>query len=170
MKIPYPTPPPHPASMRLFPHSPTYSCFPTLAFSYTGASNLHKTKGLSSHWCPTRPSVATYVAGAMGPSHVYSLVGGLVSGSPWVWLIDIVVLPMGLQTPSAPSVLPLIPPLGIPAQSNGWLQRESITSHFKVGLSSNFRVRHIRLDAQVKKHLVNLQWMGVDESVPLDNS
>jgi hypothetical protein len=29
-----------------------------------------------------------------------------------VWLIDIVVLPMGLQTPSAPSVLALSPPLG----------------------------------------------------------
>ena len=32
---------------------------------------------------------------------------------PWeVWLVDIVVLPMGLQTPSAPSVLSLTPPLG----------------------------------------------------------
>ena len=29
-----------------------------------------------------------------------------------VWLVDIVVLPMGLQTPSAPSVLSLTPPLG----------------------------------------------------------
>jgi hypothetical protein len=29
-----------------------------------------------------------------------------------VWLIDIVVLPMGLWTPSAPSVLSLAPPLG----------------------------------------------------------
>ena len=39
--------------------------------------------------------------------------------SPWefwglgvVWLIDVVVLPMGLQTLSAPSVLSLTPPLG----------------------------------------------------------
>ena len=36
--------------------------------------------------------------------------------SPWelwgVWLVNIVVLPMGLQTPSAPSALPLSPPLG----------------------------------------------------------
>jgi hypothetical protein len=32
---------------------------------------------------------------------------------PWeLWLVDIVVLPMGLQTPSAPSVLSLNPPLG----------------------------------------------------------
>jgi hypothetical protein len=36
--------------------------------------------------------------------------------SPWklweLWLVDIVVMPMGLKTPSAPSVLSLIPPLG----------------------------------------------------------
>jgi hypothetical protein len=36
--------------------------------------------------------------------------------SPWelwgVWMVDIVVLPIGLQTPSAPSGLSLTPPLG----------------------------------------------------------
>jgi hypothetical protein len=36
--------------------------------------------------------------------------------SPWevwrVWLVNIVVFPMGLQTPSAPSFLSLTPPLG----------------------------------------------------------
>ena len=43
---------------------------------------------------------------------VYSLVGGLVPGSSvGIWLVD-VVHPMGLQTPSAPSVLSLTPPLG----------------------------------------------------------
>jgi hypothetical protein len=46
-------------------------------------------------------------AGAMGPLHVNSLVGDLVPGSSEgggaVWLVDIVVLPMGLQTPSSPS-------------------------------------------------------------------
>ena len=31
----------------------------------------------------------------------------------WIWLVDIVVLPMGLQTPSALSVLSLTSPLGI---------------------------------------------------------
>jgi hypothetical protein len=45
--------------------------------------------------------------------------------SPWelwkVWLVDIVVLPMRLQTPSAPSVLALIPPLGSLCQSHVWL-------------------------------------------------
>ena len=74
---------------------PTYFCFPTLAFPYTGALSLHWTKGLSSHWCPTRPSSATYTAGAMSPFHVYSLVGELVlESSRRVWLVDIVVLPM----------------------------------------------------------------------------
>ena len=33
-----------------------------LAFPYTGAYSLLKTKGLSSHWWPTRPSSATYAA------------------------------------------------------------------------------------------------------------
>jgi hypothetical protein len=41
--------------------------------------------------------------------------------SPWelwgVWLIDIFVLPVGLQTPSAPSVLSLSPALGVPMLS-----------------------------------------------------
>jgi hypothetical protein len=50
-------------------------------------------------------------------SQVYSLFGGLVPGSSggWrgeIWLVDIVVPPMGLQTPTAPSVLSLTPPLG----------------------------------------------------------
>jgi hypothetical protein len=44
----YPILPP-PASMRVFPHPPTYSLLPTLAFLYTGASSLHRTKSLSSY-------------------------------------------------------------------------------------------------------------------------
>ena len=39
---------------------PTHSCFLALAFPYIGAYNLPKTKGLSSHRWPTRPSSATY--------------------------------------------------------------------------------------------------------------
>jgi hypothetical protein len=57
---------PLPASMKVFFYPPTY--LPDLAFPYTGASSLHSTKDLSSHWCPTRPSSATYAAEAMGPS------------------------------------------------------------------------------------------------------
>ena len=41
------------------------------------------------------------------------LVGDSVPGNSGnVWLVDIVVLPMGLQTTSAPTVLPLTPPQG----------------------------------------------------------
>jgi hypothetical protein len=54
-------------------------------------------------------------------SHMYSLVGGLVPGnSRGVWLVDIVVLPTGLQTLSAPSVLSLTLSLGTP-HSVQWL-------------------------------------------------
>jgi hypothetical protein len=64
-KIPHPIPSP-PA------HQPTHSCFPVLTFPYTKASSHHRIKGLSSHWCPIRPSFATYATGAMGPS-MYTL-------------------------------------------------------------------------------------------------
>jgi hypothetical protein len=56
-------------------------------------------------------------------SHVYSFVDGLVPGSWWGgegWLVNIVVLPTGLQTPSTPSVLSLTPLLGTPC-SVQWL-------------------------------------------------
>ena len=46
-KVPYTLP---------WPCSPIHSCFLALAFPCTGAYDLHKTKGLSSHWWPTRPS------------------------------------------------------------------------------------------------------------------
>ena len=59
---------PSPASMRVLLYPPTHSCLPALAFLYTGALNPHRIKGRSSHKCPTRPSSATYVARAMGPS------------------------------------------------------------------------------------------------------
>jgi hypothetical protein len=57
-----------PASMRMFSHPPYHSHFPSLAFPYTGALNLQRTKVLSFHRYPIRPSSATYATGAMGPS------------------------------------------------------------------------------------------------------
>jgi hypothetical protein len=46
---------PHPS----FP--PTHSLLlPALAFACTGAYDLCTTRGLSSHWWPTRPSSVTY--------------------------------------------------------------------------------------------------------------
>jgi hypothetical protein len=67
------------------------------SFPYTGESSLHRTKGLPSHWCQIRSSCATYAAGAMGPA-MCSL-----WFTPWevwrVWLVDIVVVPMGFLAP-----------------------------------------------------------------------
>jgi hypothetical protein len=57
-------------------------------------------RGLSSQWWPTRPSSATYAARDMSS-------GGY-------WLVHIVAPPIELQTPSAPWVLSLAPPLGAP--------------------------------------------------------
>ena len=105
------------------PHPPTNPCLPALAFPYTGALSLHRTKVLSSHWCPTRSSSATYAAGAQVHSCVYPLVGGLVPGSSGVerrldgWYCC---SSNEMQTPSAPSVLSLTPPLGTP-YSVQWL-------------------------------------------------
>jgi hypothetical protein len=62
----HPIHPPPPASTRVLPHPPTHSCFPALAFSYSGALSLHWTKNLSSHWCQIRPSSVSYAAGDMG--------------------------------------------------------------------------------------------------------
>jgi hypothetical protein len=44
----YPISPPS-ASVRVFPHLPTHYYLPALAFPYTGALSLHRTKGISSH-------------------------------------------------------------------------------------------------------------------------
>jgi hypothetical protein len=65
--------------------------FPTLG---------HWTKGLSSHWWLTRPSSATYAAETIGPCILF---GWWFSFSElWgVWLDDIILLSMGLKTPSA---------------------------------------------------------------------
>ena len=51
--VPPPKPPslilPPPASMRVLPHPPTHSWLTSIAFLYTGATSLHRTKDLPSH-------------------------------------------------------------------------------------------------------------------------
>jgi hypothetical protein len=61
-------------------HPPTHSCLPTLVLPYPGVSNIFRPKGHSSHWCPTRPFSAIYVARAIGRS-MCTLVGGPFPGS-----------------------------------------------------------------------------------------
>ena len=85
--------------------------FPTLGHLLS----LHRTKDLSFHWYMTRPSSATYAAGDV------LLAWCLNSWKLWrVWWVDIVALPMGLQTPSTPSVLSLTHLLGT-CHSVQWL-------------------------------------------------
>jgi hypothetical protein len=78
-----------PPPLLLWGGSPTYTHLPTLAFLYTGALSLHRTKGPSCHWCLTRPS--SMCDSSHGLLDVYSLVGGLVpwnsGGSGWLILL-----------------------------------------------------------------------------------
>lgn len=53
-----------PCSIRVLPFLATHS----VLLPYTGVWSLGKTKDLLSHWCPTRPFFASYVAQAIGPS------------------------------------------------------------------------------------------------------
>ena len=83
---------------------PTHSHLHALIFTFTRTLSLHRIKGLSFHYYLTRPSSAIYEAGSMVPPCI--LLGWWFSfwelwGSG-VWLVDIIVFPMELQTPSAP--------------------------------------------------------------------
>ena len=116
---------PHPtrASMRVLPHPLTQSHTPTLAFPYMGC-------GWGGNRAFTGPRASPPIDARQGHLLLYIqleswvppcvLFGGLVPGSLGVGgqLVDIVD-PMGLQSPSAPSVL-LNPPLGSPC-SVQWL-------------------------------------------------
>jgi hypothetical protein len=53
-QTPYPIPPPHCFYEGAPP--PTHSCLTALVSPYTGALNLHRAKGLLSHWCQIRQS------------------------------------------------------------------------------------------------------------------
>jgi hypothetical protein len=73
---------PHPLPLPLFP-KPTHSCFLAQVCPYIGPYNLHRTKGLSSHWWLTRPSSAKCAPRAMSLA-MFSLIGGLVAGNSGV--------------------------------------------------------------------------------------
>jgi hypothetical protein len=101
--------PPIPASFSM----PLLRCFSSLVFPYFGSSSVHRTKVM-----PDK-SVLYYISSW---SHGYSLCTLWLVVCPWelwggVWLVDIFVLPMKLQTPSAPTVLALTSPIWIPALS-----------------------------------------------------
>jgi hypothetical protein len=126
-----PNPPSHPplpfASMRVLPHPPTYSFLTTLAFPFTlGCIKPPQDQGPPLPLMPDKAILYYIRSWSHWSLHVYSLLGGLVPESSvegWWWgfvqLVGIV-LPVGLQSPSAPSVLPLTH-LSPRAQSDIWL-------------------------------------------------
>ena len=97
--------------MRVPPQPPTHSCIPTLAFPYNGAWSCPRNKA--------SPPIDVWQGHTL--PHIWLEPWVTLSVpfgwwfSPWefcgVWFVDIVVFPVGLQTPSAPSVLFLTPPL-----------------------------------------------------------
>jgi len=107
----------HPSSPCLDKDAPplTHSHPPTLAFPYTGELNTLRPNDLSSHWCPTKPSSATYVARAMGRSMCTCWF--VVQSPGALEPVDTVASSMGLQTPIAPSVPSLSPPSVTPELS-----------------------------------------------------
>jgi hypothetical protein len=92
-------------------------------------------------------AILCYICGSSHEStHVCSLLGGLVPGSSGgIWLADIVILLMKLQTPSAPSVFSLTLPLGSPcSQSNSWLwATASLFVRFWQNLSGDSYIRFL---------------------------
>jgi hypothetical protein len=84
-------------SPTLLPYPPTPASWPWHS-PVLGHIKFARPRGLSSQWWLTRPSSDTYAARDMSSGEY--------------WLVHIVVPPIGLQTPLAPWVLSLAPPLG----------------------------------------------------------
>ena len=107
---------PFPAFMRVFSPAPTHPLRPPCPVIplHWGIKLSQNQRSLLS-LMPDKAILCYICRWSHGSLHVYSMVGDLVpesSGGGRVWLVDIVVLPMGLQTASAPSVLSLTPSLG----------------------------------------------------------
>ena len=148
--------------MLLWGCSPTHPHLTTLALLYSGSSSLHRTKGLSFHWCHTGHPLLHM---QLEPSVPLCVLFGWwfcpwMSGESGFWFIDIVVLPMGLQTPSSPSVLSLTPPLGSPC-SFQWL---AVSINICIYQSRVQPLRRLLYQAPVRKHFlasVIVSWLGV---------
>jgi hypothetical protein len=96
-------------------HSPTHFCLFSLE-SYTGALNNLRPKGLSSHWCPTMSSSATYAAWVTGILWLVAQYPGALS------LLTLLLPPWGCKLPQLRHSLLQLLHQGPHSQSNGWLQ------------------------------------------------
>ena len=80
----------------------------TLNKASLAPASLSRIRHIISHWGQTRQSSAVYLCSGEGGC---CLVGGSVSGSSQgSRLVETAGLPMGLPSPSSPSILPLIQP------------------------------------------------------------
>ena len=135
---PHPTSHP-PAAMRVLP--PTIlSLLPVLEFPYTGASNPNRTKGHSSHGCPTRPSLPhMWPEPSVSPCDWWSS----SHSSRGSWPVAIVDPSTGLKTPTAPSIPSPTPLSGTCTHSNGL----AVSIHLCIcqALAEALRDSHIRL-------------------------
>ena len=102
---------------------PTHSRFLSLAFACHEEYDLLNTEGLSSHWWPTSHHLLHTLL-VISSLRALAVMGG-------VWLFDIVVLPMRLQTPSAPSVLSLTPPSAYLSGCDRASQETAISGSFE---------------------------------------
>jgi hypothetical protein len=83
------------------------------------------------------------------------LVGALVSAEPrGIWLVDIIVLPMGLQTPSVPSVLSLTLPLGTPLGTPCSVQWLAMNIHLCIFPSLAEPLRRELYQAPIRMHFL----------------
>jgi hypothetical protein len=120
-----------PPTYPLLPHHPNIS--PPLGIK------LSQDQGPPLPLMPDKAILCNICSWSHGSLYVYSLVNGLVPGSSGGcgWLVDIGVLPMGLQTPSAHSVLPLTPPLCSPC-SVPWVEEPLRRHPYQAPISKHF--------------------------------
>jgi hypothetical protein len=106
---------PRPGSMTVISYQLIHSCLTTLAFPCTGGLSIHRTKDLPSYCCLIRhiPLIHMQLESWVPPCVLF---GWWFSfWEPWgIQLVDIVVFPIGLQSPSATSALLLILLFGVP--------------------------------------------------------
>jgi hypothetical protein len=120
--LPTLSPPPTPASMRVFLHPPTHSHLPALKFPIHWGIMPSLDQGLLLLLMPDKAKLCYICGWRHGSLHVYSLVGGLVleSSGESGWLILLFFLWGCKLLHLLQSFLQLLH-CGPRAQSNGWL-------------------------------------------------
>jgi hypothetical protein len=103
----------HFVSKRVLPHPPTHSCITPLASLLSWGNKPPQDQVPPLPLMPNKAILCYTCSRSHGPTHVYSLVGGLVPGHPeGSSYLMFFVLPMELQSPSATTFFLLTLSLG----------------------------------------------------------